>query len=499
MKLNESDFLKLAAAWATATDLSRMKPSASHEKTLNSAGEFLDLLRQGGNVPPASPLDDSIVEVIHAACALLGDRELGASQPALANANALYDFIATSTWPEPDFDERAELLCSCAFAGWRISRRLGEAGEEVGWLEKFRAAAAMPSPLRFQMEHVLATPIAERPEHVAELHLDDPEMLLSILGELRKMWDTSPVKVLEEATFLYNLLEGVEVRYPVDPILYDEREYFLGETARIAGAACRYLSRRDEARRWFDLSEAWFLAAENAAANIARLGYQRLALRVEDRDFEGVLLLVPHLIANFERLAMPDDALKGRFLQATVFKEMDRLPESIGAFQKIIERARVLRNETLLVSACANLAQIYGFLGDAENAMAYANEVMPVLQQLKNHVVMAKIQWGIGHLLRAKGNVAGSIEAFRTSQRAFAEIGMHADVAAVHLILADELLDAGQTAQAEWEIRAALPIIEEYKLVPEGIAAYALLRDSLRRRQIDRDALRKLHGYFRDQ
>lgn len=86
----------------------------------------------------------------------------------------------------------------------------------------------------------------------------------------------------------------------------------------------------------------------------------------------------------------------------------------------------------------------------------------------------------------------------RSALREAGEVGMRGDVAALHLVLADVLLGAGQDRQAEWEIRAALPIIEEEKMVPEGYAALSLLQESLRRRQIDRNALRNLHGYFRD-
>ncbi|MBC8646314.1 MAG: hypothetical protein H7X85_04075, partial [Thermoanaerobaculia bacterium] len=50
----------------------------------------------------------------------------------------------------------------------------------------------------------------------------------------------------------------------------------------------------------------------------------------------------------------------------------------------------------------------------------------------------------------------------------------------------------------EQEILAALPIIEELKMVPEGVAAMALLRESLRQRSINRQALRDLHGYFEE-
>jgi hypothetical protein len=74
---------------------------------------------------------------------------------------------------------------------------------------------------------------------------------------------------------------------------------------------------------------------------------------------------------------------------------------------------------------------------------------------------------------------------------------MRADIASLHLVIADLLLDLGQERQAEWEVRAALPVIEEEKMVPEGVAAYGLLLESVRRRSINRQALRDLHGYFR--
>ncbi|HSS45057.1 MAG TPA: hypothetical protein VLO07_06920, partial [Thermoanaerobaculia bacterium] len=217
-----------------------------------------------------------------------------------------------------------------------------------------------------------------------------------------------------------------------------------------------------------------------------------------ERDFAAVLKLVPHLIANFERLAMPEDAVRARFLQAGVLKETDNLREATSVFEEIASAAKALRNDTLLAYALVDLTQAHGLLGNSGRAMEAATEATPLLRRLGNHVALAKLQWGLGYLLRTKGDLAASIEAFREAQKEFSEIEMHADVAAVHLILGDLLLDADQPAQAEWEIRAALPVIDEYKLVPEGIAALSLLRESLKRRQIDRAALRNLHGYFRE-
>jgi hypothetical protein len=102
----------------------------------------------------------------------------------------------------------------------------------------------------------------------------------------------------------------------------------------------------------------------------------------------------------------------------------------------------------------------------------------------------------MGDLLRVKGQPSSAVEAYRESQKEFAEIGMRGDVAALQLVIADLLLDLGQDEAARREIVAALPAIDEMQMVPEGVAALALLRESVRGRGIDRAALRELHGYF---
>ncbi|HEX7253928.1 MAG TPA: hypothetical protein VF376_13680, partial [Thermoanaerobaculia bacterium] len=79
------------------------------------------------------------------------------------------------------------------------------------------------------------------------------------------------------------------------------------------------------------------------------------------------------------------------------------------------------------------------------------------------------------------------------------EIGKRNDATEIRLALAEVLVDLGFVDRAEAEIRAALPIIEEEKMMPEGFAALALLQESLRRRKIDRQALWNLHGFFQDE
>ena len=62
--------------------------------------------------------------------------------------------------------------------------------------------------------------------------------------------------------------------------------------------------------------------------------------------------------------------------------------------------------------------------------------------------------------------------------------------------VADLLLEVGEDSLALSTIVSALPIIDEYQMVPEGMAALSLLRESVRQNEVNRAALRELHGYF---
>lgn len=366
----------------------------------------------------------------------------------------------------------------------------------MGNVRPFRRRRLTSEEGKAAASQILAMSISERRAKAADLPLDDPEVLLSITSVLLDQCEASPAIVLGEAEFIYRYLERVTVAYPHDLLLLDEREYFLGEAARIAGAVCRHLSRRDEARHWLDLSEGWFYQTGNPVANLARVSYQRLALRTEERQFTEVLQLLPQLIKTFESHEMIEDALKCRFLEGQALIETERLPEAIDLFREVAGQTKDRGNGKLLGWAYVNLLQIHSYRGEAEAAFDVACEATPLLRGMGNRIGLAKLQLGLGFLLRNQGKPREAIEAYRIAQLEFGELSMRADIAALHLIIADLLLESGQDQQAEWEIRAALPVIDEYKLVPEGFAALSLLRESLRRRKIDREALRSLHGYF---
>lgn len=343
-------------------------------------------------------------------------------------------------------------------------------------------------------ERVLATPFDERLQKVRTLHLEDPETLLALCGLIRERMSASPAPAKEEAEFLYRFIE--KPRREIG--LFDERDYFLGETALLAGMACRCLSEREEAWIWFDRAEAGFRHTMNAPAEMSRLSYQRLAERFEERQVDLVLELLPPLVESFQKLGMPEDALKCRFLEGLALFEKDDPVSAIRVFNAIRDEAEAIGSRTLVADSYVNLVHAHAMLGEADAAMEASRRAIPILRELDNRISLAKIHWGLATLLREGGRVEEAIDSYRKAQEDFESIGMRADIAALNLVVADLLLEEGKSVEALREISEALPVIAELKMAPEGMAALSLVRESVRRQEVNRQALRELHGYFQE-
>jgi tetratricopeptide (TPR) repeat protein len=336
-------------------------------------------------------------------------------------------------------------------------------------------------------------PISDRLPTFSE-QLGEPEVLLALCQVLDKNLEAEPARVIDDAEFLYRHLESRPENE--SGCLFDEREYFLGELALIAGIGSRVLAHREHARMWLDRAEAWFLLTSNSPADLSRVAYQRLAVKIEEGRFEEVLRTVEPVKRSLERARSTESILKCRILQAIAYKETNQLERALTIFKDVLKEARLIASERLVSSCYVNSVQIHAMRGETDAAAGLVNEALPLLRATNNRKDLAKLQWGVANLLRVDGRTPLAIDAFRVAQKEFVDLEMPGDVAAIQLVIADLLLELGQEAQAEWEIRAALPVIDELKMVPEGVAALSLLRESVRRRKIDRQALRDLHGYF---
>jgi tetratricopeptide (TPR) repeat protein len=460
------------------------------DEALRLAVLLRDKLQSGQAWASEFEVNVESIETLAALITLLRGQDSAYPADALKTSAAIFDFLTALRWPQGFFSEREELLSRCAFLCWAYSSRAGTPSQERYWSRRHAAAARLTSA--FEALRASLSAGASTQEARSLVHVNDPEWVLCLCEALREKIDDRPIDVLQMSEQGYNALADLEEsgHSPVD------RDLFLGELACLSGAACRFLGHRDQARRWFDRAEASFALIHNSAAHQVRVAYQRMAVYVEERQFDLVTELVSRWLEVATGLDLTEETLKLNFLQAVALKETEQLNEAKEAFKRICDEASSLGYETIFAIASQNLFQIHAFLGETAEAEREYEIAAEIFRKLDARLGLAKLQLGGGYLLREQGKLLESISAFREAQRQFSAIGINTDVAATHLVLAELFLDNGETSQAELEIRAALPIIDNLKLLPEAMAALALLRESLRRRQIDQQALRDLRSHF---
>ena len=89
--------------------------------------------------------------------------------------------------------------------------------------------------------------------------------MLAVLESLKKIVNSDPERVEKEAATIYGYVKSV-----AGIGLFDERDYFLGEAALIAGNGCRLTGRYEEAENWLDLADISFRHTINSSPLLTR-------------------------------------------------------------------------------------------------------------------------------------------------------------------------------------------------------------------------------------
>jgi tetratricopeptide (TPR) repeat protein len=334
-----------------------------------------------------------------------------------------------------------------------------------------------------------------RPERDVEFRsqfLSDPDVVAAICSLLERDLNSAPEDVAEEACELYAAIDRTDAFRG----LFDERKFFLGEAALLAAAAMRIVGRREETDVWLLRAEAGFRDVINPAPKLASLSYVRLALLYDRGRFQDVIDLSPALISSCHDFGMTRDHFKAVLLRATALK-------MVGDFESSSTELKTLLNNPVVVEDAQMHARVLIDIGDIAQNCGQPEEALSAFQMAVNLVRdkpatanIGELRLQIGVLLRGQGKLSESIGAFREAIGGFADLGMATRVSFSRILLAEGLLADRRYREAEWEILAALPTIEEQQMVPEGFAAVALLKESVRRRKTDPNALRELREHL---
>jgi tetratricopeptide (TPR) repeat protein len=258
---------------------------------------------------------------------------------------------------------------------------------------------------------LLEIPRSSRRTRMPDSQLRDPELIIALLQQLRQRLETGPKEVLAEAEAFY---ESLGSHAPADT--FDDREYFLGEFALLAATASRVLFRRDDAHRWLARAEASCIATVGAEAQACRFAFQKIALRIEERQYEEVLELAPKWAQTAKNLGLSEEEIKFLFLHGAALREVDRLEEAASVFQDIGERSRHVAKPDFEALAECNLVECRRSQAHLERAIAHAERAIALLV-LVGDVHLARDRWLLGGVLREQGRLSDALAAYRALRK----------------------------------------------------------------------------------
>ena len=338
----------------------------------------------------------------------------------------------------------------------------------------------------------LSQDVEERKALDVESTYRDLDVLLSICGALRERVNSNPSEVLAEAgrIFAWVTQQGRSLGY------FDERDFFLGESALLAGSACRLLGENADAELWLDRADASYRHTINPTPSLTRVAYARLSLRYDMGRYKDVLELLPSVALTFEKLALHAELGKCHLLEASSLKELGRTSDAAARLQVMLSSPELASQTALRGMAMLSLGNIRSQEGDQEQALAAYRAAQPLLESSERYSTLADLKGLVAEMLRQLGQISAAVDAYRESVNDHVKLGMQTRAAYMRVVLSEALLEAGRPREAEWEILAALPTINEQKMVPEGFAAVVLLQESVRQRKTDPQALSELRQYL---
>lgn len=428
----------------------------------------------GSTIPEELEINEEAKDVLYALVELLKSDPAAGPDP-LREPNAIYQFIRLVAWSDDELQERRGLLRSCAEIG------LATGGLSVAEISRRR---------------VFPTPTITRPEEdwFEDLHsrpVSNPEVFQAALIKLTELRNTKAPFVTKHAAALYSLLTREK-----DWGRFDERDHFLGEAALLAAGGHRIMGSRQETEAWLQRATVSFGQVLSPQPFLARCMYVRLALEYDKHRLKLVLESIPSLLTNFEKFDMRSDLAKTRLMEAMTLKETSRKQE---AFQKFDALRQGLdeADAGLLGFVHVALGELLSLEGRYAEGLASYQKAQDLLSSARWGVGLANLKLCVGESLQFQGRLSSAVQAYREAVAAYAEAGIATQAAYCRVVLAGALVELGRHEEAESEILTALPTIEKQEMVPQGVAAVALLRESIRARATDPDALRELREHLK--
>jgi tetratricopeptide (TPR) repeat protein len=209
-----------------------------------------------------------------------------------------------------------------------------------------------------------------------------------------------------------------------------------------------------------------------------------------------VLEALPHLQSCLQKLHLRTTLVQSKLIEGSALRTLGRVEESILLFENALGEEIVKKRPCLRVFLWEFLGDSFSLLGSFERATACFAKSMDILRTRESPCAVAWLKLAIGEHCRLREDLPGALASYSEAVSDYSDLRLRTWQAYAMLLRAEVLLAMRRDEEAATEILHALPLIDASEMVPEGFAAIAILRESIRRRKTDRNALRELKDYL---
>jgi len=477
----EFELLDVIPAWTAAARGAQLATGAGVDEAMSCALNIRRRIETGA--PPDIDLQDqnAAADVLHGVCRSLMQDCVASPQAALDGASSVWDLLAACRWEEDDLEERKELLCSLAFIAWRAARLIGLSREAQRWESRYKRLYL--DSLQWDVTEGFWLSEGSRDTAAKETLARGSEGVFQALLYFEFEGGAAPQNAANGATALYYSL-----RLSKDEFAPDLRSFFLGETSRVVAGMLRVIGELQKAEQWFEVAETYFRDGADPRPHLARITFGRLALLNVLSRCEDVCRASPALDQTFGDLGMDEDRVKGRILWALSLKLLGRLREAIEVLEPILTSGSEIR-PALYGWVLLQSGDIQQICGNYERALKDLAQAASLLRQGRQFTGLADVNVILSGLYRAQGKLGEALALIETSRQDHERLGMKWSEAYTRMLVAETYLSMGRPRDAEREIRAALPVLEDAGTIPDALAGINLLREAVRCRKLDQPTL----------
>jgi len=483
------DLLDVISDWIAVGRRKNLPVGGDVSEALAAANELRRRVRAAEPVELDFQYQEVAADTLHAVCRLLSDECLELPRSVLEDARSIQGLLEDCLWSEDYLEERESLLLSLAFVAWRAARLLGFSCEAQHWESEYKKMFRR-SLLWSVAENVWASAGWLNPP-ANHMLSRDPEAIFQVLLYLQDHGEANPQAVSESATRIYRSLQMDRLRLP-----NDLHSFFLGESARLTGSVLRMVGNPALVEEWADLAEEHFGSDSNPRPSLARVAFLRLTLLYEKSQWDLVPKAARALDSSFSDLGMEEDRVKCRILWAASLKLVGRFREALEVLEPL-RRSKGGIRPGLYGWVLLQSGDLHQLCGEYSRALEEFAEADRLLREGKQFTGLADVNSMLSCVYRSHGMLSEALQLLKSSCEEHAQLGMKSLEASNRMLIAETYLAMGRPREAESEIRAALPVLEEQSMVADAVAAVNILREAIRQQKAGPKAISDIRERLR--